>query len=301
MRKYYLIIALLFVAMAAINTSYFSSLYKMQVNQNKNFLFKQTDVCVNEIERTLQNFESDLNYILFSDNIHQLFSNEESDGLRKLHMFYSTYSGLVNNIDIYDNNKNVLNIFRDSKQNFITDRFEAQRQRKLLSREEIISNKNEYQYVLPVFIDNELFANILVTINIHDYILSELKKFHLEDITWQWVIDLETKEVTNTSDITYGWNGNLEFAVEELKKEHEDMLIHTISNDTLDHKILSVFTPIQVLNRHFGVALSIDHNSFLVSFYKKLAIISISSLLIFILVSAFLVNQIRALKKKINS
>lgn len=300
MRKYYFIIALLFVAMAAINTSYFRSIYKMQVNQNKNFLFKQTDVCVNEIEKTLHEFESDLNYILFSDNISKLFSETESDGLRKLHMFYSTYDGLVQNIDIYDNNKNVLNIFRDTKQNFITDRFEAQRQRKLIAKEEIIIKKNEYQYVLPVFIDNELFANILVTINIHDFILSELNRFHLDDVTWQWVIDLDTKEITNTSNISYNWNGELETTVDELKKEHENILIHTISNDSLNHKILSVYTPIQVLNRNFGVALSIDHQSFLVSFYKKLAIIAGLSLLIFLFVSGYLINQIRLLKKKIN-
>lgn len=287
--------------MAAVNVTYFRSLYKMQINQNKNFLFKQTDVCVNEIEKTLLKFDSDLNFILFSNDIKQLFETDDSDGLRKLQLFYSTYSGLIENIDIYDNNKNVLNIYRDKKQHFITDSYLAQRQRNLLGKEEILINKNEYQYVLPVFNNNELFANILVTININKFILSELKKFRLEDITWQWVIDIETGELTNTSNINYNWNGNLELVVDELKNEHENILIHTIANDSINYKILSVYTPIQVLNRNFGVALSVDHNTFLIDIYKKLIVISGLSLLLFLAVSVFLIAQIKLLKKKIEA
>lgn len=301
MRKYYIIILSFFILVAAVNVTYFRSLYKMQINQNKNFLFKQTDVCVNEIERTLLKFDSDLNFILFSNDIKQIFANEESDGLRKLQLFYSTYSGLIENIDIYDNNKNVLNIYRDKKQHFITDSYLAQRQRKLLPKEEILINKNEYLYVLPVYHSNELFANILVTININNYILSELKKFRLEDITWQWVIDLETSELSNTTHIDYDWNGQFEGVIADLKEDHENILIHEISNDSLNYKVLSVYTPIKLLNHSFGVAMSVDHNTFLIETYKKLGVISGISLLIFLAVSVFFIWQIQLLKKKIKS
>jgi hypothetical protein len=299
MRKFYFIIVFFFIALAAINMYYFRSLYEMQINQHKNFLFKQSDVCVNNIEKTLLKFESDLNYILFSDDVTKLFQNDGEDGLKKLQLFYSTYHSLVKNIDIYDNDKNVLNVFRDRKQNFITDRYIAQRQRKLLEKDDILNNKDEYQYVLPVFKDNELFANILVTVNINDYILSELEKFRLEDITWQWAIDIENSKVFNTNNIDYDWNGNLQEVIGYLEQELEGLLIHEISNDILHYKILSVYTPVQLLNREFGVALSVDHNTFLMQVFSKLAITASISLFLFLLVCFILLNQIKVLKKKI--
>lgn len=271
----------------------------MQVNQQKNFLFKQTDVCVDGIENTLLKFESDLNYILFIDDVAGLFKEEDSDGIQKLKLFYSTYSGLIKNIDIYDNNKNVLNLFRDRKQNFIADRYIAQRQRKLIDKEEVITNKDDYQYLLPVFKENELYANILVTVSITDYVLSELKKFHLDDITWQWAIDRESEAVFNTSTINYDWNGSLETVIGNLNKDLEGLIIHTISNDSLEHKILSVYAPIQLLDHNFGIALSVDHSTFLIKVFSKLAILASLSLLVFLVVSIFLIHQIKSLKKKI--
>lgn len=301
MRKYYFIISFFFVVLVAINIFYFRSFYQMQVNQNKNFLLKQSEVCVGQIENTISKFESDLNFILFSDDIAQLFKSDDSDGLRKLQLFYSTYNGLITNIDVYDNDKNVLNIFRDRKQNFITDRYLAQRQRKLISRDDVISNKDVYQYIMPVFRNNKLFSNIIVTININDYVLSELSKFHLDEISWQWVIDMESGSITNTSNIQYNWNGSFDGVMENLKVDLSGLVIHTISNDSLEHKILSVYSPVQLLNRNFGIALSIDHSTFLSSIYSKLAIIAIFSLVIFLFVSVFLLLQIKALKKKIKN
>ena len=301
MKKYYLIIAFFFVALAAINTFYFRSIYEMQINQQKNFLFKQSDVCVDEIEHTLLKFESDLNYILFIDDVASLFGSEESKGLQKLKLFYSTYNSLVKNIDIYDNNKNVLNLFRDRKQNFIADSYLAQRQRKLLEKEDVLIDGDEYQYVLPIFKDNELYANILVTINITNYILSELSKFRLENISWQWAIDRENNAVFNTSDISYNWNGSLESVMENLNKDLEGLLIHSISNDSLEYKILSVYAPVQLLDHDFGIALSVDHNTFLKKVFSKLTVLAIASLLVFLVVSFFLLHQIGQLKKKIKA
>jgi len=115
----------------SVNVLFYRSFYNLQINQYKNFLLRQSEVCVNEVERTLLKFESDLNYILFSDDIAKLYTDANSDALRKLQLFYSTYNGLIKNIDIYDNQKNVLNLFRDKKQNFITDQYLGQRQRTL--------------------------------------------------------------------------------------------------------------------------------------------------------------------------
>ncbi len=263
-------------------------------------LFKQTEVCSYQIEQTVQKFESDLNYILFSDEIASIFSEgEKSDGLRKLELFYSSYNNLIKNIDIYDNNKNVLNIFRDRKKNFITDSYLAQRQRPLSNKEEVIMEGSECQYVLPVFLKDDINANILVTLNLNNYILSELKKFHLEGITWQWLINMENKELYNSDGKIAPKFEGLDGIEKNLEEEHSGMFIHEIRTDSTDNKLITVYTPIKVLNKKFGIAISIDYSIFLNQIFSELAIIVITSFVIFLLVSLFLFFQIQTLKKKI--
>ncbi len=271
----------------------------MQVNNNKNMLFKQAEICSGNLEHTLSQFESDLNYIFFSEDISSLFSDSNSEYLQKLKLFYTTYDGLVKNIDIYDNNKNVFNLFRDSKNNFIADGYLAQRQRRLIAKENIKTSDKDYQYILPVFKGNKLYANILVTVNLTDFILSELQNFQLEDVTWQWVIDQESKVVSNTSKINYDWNGSLQPVMDDLNHNLDGLVIHNITNDSLNKKILSVYTPIQLLDHKFGIGFSIDHSSFIAEVFSKLAILGVISILIFLGISIFLIQQISQLKKKI--
>lgn len=264
-------------------------------------LFKQTEICVDNLEHTLLSFESDLNYILFNDDITGLFLNEDSEYLQKLKLFYTTYNNLIKNIDIYDNHKNVFNLFRDRKNNFIADGYLAQRQRELIDKEDIRIDKDEYVYVLPVFYDNELYANILVTVNITDFILSELKNFRLEDVTWQWAIDRETEKVYNTSNIDYNWNGSLETVLSDLDKDTDGLIIHNISNDSLSHKILSVYAPVNLLNHDFGISLSVDHSTFLTQVFFKLSLLVIISFILYLGISLYFISQIRQLKKKIET
>jgi hypothetical protein len=148
--------------------------YKKQIGYQKDILFSQADVCGATIENVLLQFESDLNFILFSDDISLLFSDESenSEPLRKLELFYSAYSDLIKNIDIYDNNKNVFNLFKERK--FITDKYIAQRQRNLVDKEQVKMDKNNYQYYIPVFKDSLVYGNIVVTINLSDYFLTEI-------------------------------------------------------------------------------------------------------------------------------
>ena len=110
---------------------------------------------------------------------------------------------------------------------------------------------------------------------------------------------METGSVSNTRNDDYKWNSELEPILENLKKDYEGMLIHKIVSDSLEHKVLSVYAPVKVLQKDFGIALSVDHNTFLMQVFSQLAVISTLSLLIFIVVSSILWFQIKSLKKKI--
>lgn len=301
MKKNIAIIISSFVVLVAVNIYFYKNLYTFQLSNQKNILQKQTHVCVSEIERVIQKFESDLNYILFSDDIDKIFNSEDSDGLRKLQFFYSNYNKLVKNIDIYDNNKNVLNVFRDGKTNFITDNYIAQRQRTLAPKEEVIMQNAHYQYVVPVFKDSIVFANILVTINIEDYILSELKKFHLDDFTWQWAIDIENNKIYGAQDFNFTDFDGKDIVMSTITKDLGDIIVHKVRNDSITFEFLTVYSPIIALNKKFGIAMSINYETFVKQVRSKLILIPVISIVIFLVVVLYLVFQVRSLKKKINN
>ena len=48
----------------------------------------------------------------------------------------------------------------------------------MVAKEEVKANKNEYLYYIPVFKDNEVFGNIVVAVNLTDYLFDELNSYN---------------------------------------------------------------------------------------------------------------------------
>lgn len=298
MKKPLLVAIFSAIILIASNFVVVNDIYKKQLSYQKNVLVGQADLCGATIENSLLQFESDLNSILFSDDISVLFSDqsESSQPLRKLELFYSAYHSLIKNIDIYDNDKNVFNLFKDKK--FITDKYIAQRQRKLVDKEQVRIEKNEYEYFIPVFYDKQVYGNIVVTINLADYILSEMKKFHVKDISYQWVIDPETG------------NYSTNFPGKELKIEHFEQILtnlkegsanltkHRMISDTLDAKVITVYKLLDVLDHKFGLAFSLDNTYFRDKILTRLIYLILGSLLIFSLLIFYLLSQLNRGEKK---
>jgi signal transduction histidine kinase/DNA-binding response OmpR family regulator len=272
--------------------------YNKQIGYQKDILFSQADLCGATIEKVLMQFESDLNFILFSDDISQLFSeqSENSEPLRKLELFYSAYSDLIKNIDIYDNNKNVFNLFKDRK--FITDKYIAQRQRKLVDKEQVRVDKSDYQYFIPVFKDSLVFGNLVITINLSDYFLTEMAKFHLKDVSYQWVIDPESGSYAANfpgSNITVE---KYDLLLSNLRNEAESLTRHKVTGDSINANMITVYKLLNVLNHKIGIAFSFNNSFFLERIFKRLIFLISGSLLIFILVLFYFLTHIRREEKK---
>jgi len=276
-----------------------SNFYSEQVNFQKNILTNQAEVSISDIEKELHRFESDLNFVLFSDDISELFSERylNSNPLRKLEFFYSSYSNLIKNIDIYDNNKNVLNLFKDKKTNYITDRYLAQRQRKLAEQEEVKIHENEYQYLIPVFKDKVVYGNIVIAVDLSKYIISELSKYHLSEIYFQSLIDPETKSITSNFKGKNITMEGLNQIIKDLQEDHGDLIVHLVSNDSIKIKSTTVYLPLNVLEHKFGIAFSINNYYFINRVFSKLLTIWIIDILLFILTVGYLIVKLRSNEK----
>ncbi len=291
MKKSFLIVTVAGILLLAANIFVFKSLYKEQINYQKNILFKQAELCSSTINNVLVRFDSDLNYILFSDDISELFSENSdlSQSLRKLELFYSSYSNLIKNIDIYDNNKNVFNLFKDK--NFITDKYIAHRQRSLVDKEEIKMLKNEYHYYIPVFKENQVYGNIVVSVNLSEYILDELNKFYLNEISYQWVFDPEDESYTTNFPGKNVTIENTDEIFQNLRNNHENILRHQVISDSVSSQLITVYKPINVLDHNFGLAFSFDNTYFFEKIFSRLILMAIITTLLFLLTVYLLVFQ----------
>ena len=298
MKKSLLIAIVAGILLIAANIFVTNSLYKEQLNYQKNILFKEAELCASTIDGVLTRFESDLNYILFSDDISELFSenSDHSQSLRKLELFYSSYSDLIKNIDIYDNNKNVFNLFKDKK--FISDRYIAHRQRTLVDKEEVKIVKNEYHYYIPVFRDNQIYGNIVVSVNLSEYILAELNKFFLDEVSYQWVFDPDNESYTTNFPIQNMSVENTEEIFRDIRNGRENIIRHKLTNDSISVQLITVYKPLNVLDHNFGLAFSFDNTYFIKKIFSRILLIASLSVLLFLGAMYLILSQQRKFVKK---
>jgi signal transduction histidine kinase/CheY-like chemotaxis protein len=303
MRKSLIFSILITVLLVAVDGFLFKNINNVQVTNQKNFLFKQVKISSNAIVTDIHQFESDLNFILFSDDISELFEDnfKNSASLRKLELFYSSYSSLIKNIDIYDNNKNALNLFKDKKGNYISGKYLAQRQKKLTLQEHIKIKDSEYQYYIPVIKNNLVYANIVVSIDLSNYILSELNKYYIPDLCFQWVIDPESGNfLTNYPSANIRME-NFDLVLKNLKNEIGEMRVQKIKNDSSLFEVTTVYSPVSLLEHKFGIAFSFKNDYFIKSVTLKLSLIFIISFILFLILISFLLMQQKHDRKLIDS
>lgn len=157
-------------------------IYRNQYGFYRQWLSGLTENCGNQIETTGYRFESDINYILYSDDISELFSNPEAKdkSIKRIHLFYVKYEKLIRNITIYDAGNNVLSIYKDLKDQFITDMYEAQRQSPLFDKDHVEVRKEGVFFYQPVFRNDSVFANIIINLNISGFISHQFRYYQFE-------------------------------------------------------------------------------------------------------------------------
>lgn len=174
--RFLLLLVPLFL-MVNITIGYF--IYRNQYGFYRQWLSGLTSNCGNQVETTGYGFESDINYILFSDDISELFSNPEAkdQSIKRIHLFYVKYEKLIKNITIYDAGNNVLSIYKDRKDQFITDMYESQRQSPLFDKDRVEVRKEGVFFYQPVFRNDSVFANIIINLNIPGFISHQFRYY----------------------------------------------------------------------------------------------------------------------------
>jgi signal transduction histidine kinase/CheY-like chemotaxis protein len=258
-KAYYLIIGLVLIV-CAINIYYFVDIFKNQINFQRELLIRQVQICGSEIEQTGLDFENEINYILFSDDISGLFSDpaKREQGTKKLENFYSKYQNLVTNIRIFDTKNNVLSLYKNSKGDFGVDYYSSHRQKQLATHDKVEYSANSFQFYLPVFKDNQVFGNIEVTCDFISYMNHIFNNYHAGNTLWQYIIDENGKLLLqNLSEKAVSLT-NLNMINDSLAEGTEGWIRQevTVGQDKL--ALLTVYYPVHFLRHDFGIAFALQ-------------------------------------------
>ena len=286
MKKIYILIPLVIVIIIASNVYYYLNIYHLQVNFQKNFLLKQTQISGYEIEKTGQDFLSDLNFILFSENINKFFTDPiaKEEVSRKIEIFYTKYQNLITGINLYDTHRNSFTFYKDNTNKRISNIFITREQKALVSKEEIRYENGHYAYYLPVFFNNQVNGNIVVMLNYQKYIGSVFEKSHLGDIQWQWLLDEKGRILFSNLHTDSLRIRELDRIAGDIKNGHQGTLQHKVIISGHETNIISAYYPAHFLSRDFGIVFSLQNDVIQKTIIKNAIIIATLTLVLIILI-----------------
>ena len=213
MRKILIIVISAFMIIITASFFYYKSMYNNQVDYRATLLDRQVRAVGSSVDSINNGFATDLNQIVFSNDITVFFSDPESQlrTIDRLKLFFSRYANLVTGIKFYDNNKNEYTLKKDETGiSWLEQTYVLHVQGEIKARELLIRESRIYGYYLPVLKDEVPVGNIVVEIDYQKYFNEIFSTFNLQDYQWQWVISDSGVIVYNDSGEKSQVHGNAE-------------------------------------------------------------------------------------------
>ena len=191
MRRILIIVISAFMIIIAANIVYYKSLYNKQIDYRVTLLDRQVQSAGLSIDSTNNGFSSDLNQIIFTEDISRFFSDPGSRtrSVDRMKLFFSRYGDLITGIKFYDTNKNEFSLKKDETGiNWLEQTFVLHVQGEIMSSEQLISEGRNFIYYLPVLKDELPVGNVVVDIDYQKYFKQIFNTFGFQEYQWQWVV-----------------------------------------------------------------------------------------------------------------
>ncbi len=301
MRKILIITIISIAAIIALSVHFFSKVRKDQVAYQKEILFLQIQKCGSQVEKTLSDYENDLNRIIFKhiNKIYTIFEDRQAMFFigRDLEGLYAKYRDLVTSISVYDDKDKFLGIYINENDDFVVDTFARQTRNVLEPKDVIKVNSSRYVSYFPYFRDGELEGNIVVEIDLDKYIRNVFELFRIQEIQYQWLVNGEGEMLIS--------NFNTEVEIPDAKQIADSVLLenigsieHRIKLENHSYLVLSYYYPLNIINNDLGIVFTMNTRHLINKFVKEYRVFTIFILIIFLGLFAYLFYVINTLLKK---
>jgi len=303
MKNFKILLPVIFVLILINNLFFFTLTYLRQNNFQKEILLKQAGNISNSIENIGLDFENNINYILYSDNVVNIFKPENyKEIFIKLEILYSKYPSLITSILIEDNNQNVFSLYKDKTDNFLNDIYISRKQIKLYQKEKTILLSSEQAYIMPVFKNNEVIGNIIINVDLYSFFKKQLESNLIDESLWQLVLDSKGSIIYNPySNLKINHN-TLYNIVKQINDAKEGIISNVIENGATKIKYISSYDYFVFLKTKFAIIVNFKNQIILHQFISLgvwAIAINISLLLVIILYYVKMVKSRAEEEKKL--
>jgi signal transduction histidine kinase/DNA-binding response OmpR family regulator len=258
MRKLLIIIISAFVIIIVANFFYYRSLYNKQIDYIVKLLDRQVQLAGLSVDNTNEGFVSDLDQIIFPDDISLFFSDQQyrARTIERMKLFFSKYEDLVTGIKFYDNNRNEFTLKKDETGNsWLEQTFVLHAQGDIMTRETLIRANRSYEYHIPVKRNDVPTGNIVVTLDYQAYFNNIFSAFSFQDYQWQWVVSDSGEVIYNNNEEKIEYSQIQKIAT-DLENGVSENIIHRAEGSKTSGEIISSYYSTQLLQKNIGLVFS---------------------------------------------
>jgi PAS domain S-box-containing protein len=276
------------------------NLQNQQLTSKVSELQKQIKICGDRIEDYYQGFVEEINYLVDVKDADLVYSQENSELIRRIKRIYLKYDKIISSVRIYDIGGNLVIINKDSYNYFKIIRINNSNTRNIVSTPRVIVEGYRYKYTVPLTDkDGFVFANISFSLSIPNFIESEFGDYYLGKESWQFLINNEgyvlkarysEKEIS--VDTIYKINDE-SFIVNEINKGLEGVVHNSMVYQDKKANLLSVYYPINFFKNRFGIVFSVEERSISYSVNKDLLVFFITAIAVIAIIIFVFVVVIR--------
>ena len=264
MKKLLIIVYSAFLIILIVNIIYYRNLYDRQISYITTLLGRQAQIVGLSVDDINTGFPSDLNEIIFTEDLGGFFKDTEIQNRvkEKMKLLFSRYQNMVTDIRIFDNEKNEFTLKRDEDSGeWLEQKFVLHSQNHLYNIEQIIRDNNESDYIIPFIKDNVALGNIVVKIDYEKYFRDLFSVFNLKDYQWQWVMSDSGKIIYDNAVIPVDYSGTEKIVHDLVKGSNGDQIHNAIINKT-GKKLISSYYSTTLLQRDIGLVFSAPADRF---------------------------------------
>ncbi len=257
-------------------------------------LSDQATRCGEYMEKTLSDFNNDLNKLLFSYHLESIFNDakEMERSNTSLEVFYSKYRELISNIAVYDNENHYLGLYINDRESFVVDTFPRQKSNKLFPRDKVVRQNGKYIYYYPYFNNDEVSGNIIVEVDFSKFANRVFLLYPKGNmIKWQWIISGDGEILMSDFPDEQAVVSNLDVLADSIQTEFPGMIRERLTLDSGKRiNLSSAYYPMRIFNQTVAIVFSAEKTAFIKYFFRRNLIIWILSLIVFIGLTSYILR-----------
>lgn len=300
MKKIFAITIVSITFIAAGSFLYFRHIRLNEIAQQKHILFTQINKCGRSVEETVDDYENELNKIIFdhSDILYSVFSNAETLPFLsyEIERFYRDFSSIISSITVIDNYNNFLGFYMNRTNDFVVDTFTRQVNNILEPKHKIEFAETGYISYFPFFEQGQLSGNIIVEVDLKKYLQVVFDSYHIPGYSNQWLLNDEGTIMVSNFESEFSIP-DLEAIQDTIRMGKEGSIIHKIKFKNQFYNANSAIYPLRVLGNRLAMVFTLNTGRSIIDLIYDYKLFFAIASLFFLSLIAYLLILLRKNKK----